>query len=187
MRNTYWLAATVMLVAGAGCGGSSTSDSVGGAGGLAGSAAGGSAGSGGAGGSVGGSSGSSGVGGSAGTTGGTVGTTGGTGGVGGTTGGAGGAGGGDSCQALLADVQTKLIAAKKCCPVCAALQCVAVVPGVCCDETVASSETPETQAYLIALKAFYAAGCSVDCPEIVCPNAPSYLCEATATGEGSCK
>jgi hypothetical protein len=139
-----------------------------------------SSGGGGSGGTTGGSSGSSGMSGVGGTSGGGAAGTSGT--FGGGAGGVAGTGGapidaGDPCPTLLAEVQAKLVEARRCCPACgAAYQCTGVADGVCCDVTVQNAASPATTSYLAALDKYTAQGCIPVCTRALCPVVPSGVC-----------
>jgi hypothetical protein len=173
------LAAAILAL---GCGGN-TSEGDGSGGALnSGGTSGSSGGSAGSGGTTGGSGGT--TGGSGGTTGGNGGTTGGSGGVAGTA----GTGGRPSCDELLEQMNEALASAKQCCAACDNIQCTGMVEGLCCSETVQNVDSEDTQRYLAALTSFRLRDdCSVGCPEIPCPIAPSTACLPSASGAGRCQ
>jgi hypothetical protein len=131
-----------------------------------------------------GGSGSTGVGGAAGGSGGVGGRLG-SGGIGGIAG-KGGSGGAADCNALQRDVLAKLAAAQQCCPGCDALQCQAIVAGMCCPALVNRADSPQTQAYQVALKAFMAE-CDIVCPDVLCKQPQIGNCVAGPAGGGSCR
>jgi len=114
-----------------------------------------------------------------------VGGIGGIAGRGGTFGG--GGTGGNDCNALRNEVLTKLAQAQICCPYCDALQCTAIVEGMCCPVLV-NSNGQQTQSYLAALKKLLQTpGCAPICPDVLCREPQIGNCVANAVGGGSCR
>jgi hypothetical protein len=60
------------------------------------------------------------------------------------------------------------------------------VQGLCCPVSVNSTGSPATQAFVAAMQQFQAAGCTVACPDLLCPKAPSGICLSTSAG-GTCE
>jgi hypothetical protein len=85
------------------------------------------------------------------------------------------------------DVATKLALAQRCCPGCDALQCQAIVAGVCCPVLVNGGDSsPQTQDYLVALKTFMNE-CVIACPLVLCQKPQIGNCVADPAGVGSCR
>lgn len=86
-----------------------------------------------------------------------------------------------TCEQRIADLGTKLRAAKVC-DFAAPVPC-SLVTGQCdCEVSVASAVSAETQTYLDAITAFENAGCTFDCLG-GCGSAPRNVCEAAGQGD----
>jgi hypothetical protein len=140
---------------GSGSSGSSGSSSGGSSGGSSGS---------GSGGSSGGSSGSS-SGGSSGSSGSSSG------------GSSSGVDGGATCNALLMQIDQLRPKAETCCPFCNHAPCQFTVTDLCCPLTVDLQGSMDVMNFENAIQQFKSNGCSVVCPAMPCPMAPSMMCD----------
>ncbi len=89
---------------------------------------------------------------------------------------------GPDCNAMLTELNALQAKAQACCATCDLVQCIAAVPGMCCDLSVTEATGPATQAFEAALTQ-YKQACPYGCPAIACQKAPSGICGATGECE----
>jgi hypothetical protein len=88
---------------------------------------------------------------------------------------------GPSCAELSAELDKLRADARTCCPVCKSIQCAFSVQDVCCPISITADSAPAFSAAVAKFKA----ACPVACPAIVCPVAPSKICQAVDPGSPS--
>jgi hypothetical protein len=84
---------------------------------------------------------------------------------------------GATCQGLLDQINHLRPGAKACCPSCNHTPCAFQVEDVCCPLTVDTQSSSAVTQFGDAVKQFKLDKCLVACPAIVCPVAPSGVCD----------
>lgn len=91
-----------------------------------------------------------------------------------------------SCDGLRAKVESLLPAARACNPALGG-QCTGTTDGICCPVTVSAGNESAVNDLAVAV-ASYKQSCTPSCIGIVCPAAPSGVCQPPGTGsQGLCQ
>lgn len=97
------------------------------------------------------------------------------------TGGAGGSGG-VSCESLIAQASSALVAARQCNPTLDSLQCTSVLSDLCgCQFSVNTTSTQAINAYTSLKQQISSMSCMIGCTDIACPPITTGTCQTSAS------